>query len=178
MQVEAGDYVKEIWKDIRGYEGLYQVSNLGRVKSLAWPCHHKKSKILKPFNNGRGYSVVCLYTVDAKKKVKKFLVHRLVADAFIPNPNKKTDVNHKSGIKTDNSVSNLEWATKSENMRHASYTLNAGRHKQRVLCIETGLEFNSVREAGRKTSINYSNIIFAAHGKYKKAGGYHWKYIS
>lgn len=168
----------EEWRDITGYEGSYQVSSLGRVKSLAWPGHHKNDKILKPFGNGSGYCVVCLYDREARKKVKKFLVHRLVAEAFLANPDNKTEVNHKSGVKNDNSISNLEWATKSENMMHASYVLGVGRRKQKVACVETGEEFESIREAGRKNGVSYANIRLAANGEYSQANGRHWEFVN
>ena len=95
----------EIWKDIEGYEGLYQVSNEGRVKSL------RRNKIFKPYTN-RGYEYV-VFSVDGVRTTKK--IHRLVAEAFIPNPQNKPCVDHINTIKTDNRVENLRWATHKEN---------------------------------------------------------------
>lgn len=104
----------EVWKDIIGYEGLYQVSNLGRVKSLK----HSEEWFLKYRLNKKGYASVVLFkgTVSSKKQ---FMVHRLVADAFIPNPENKPQINHKDGNKLNNSVENLEWVTNYENCIHA-----------------------------------------------------------
>lgn len=105
----------EIWKDIKGYEGSYMVSNLGRVKSI--PRYRvKKTVYLKEnvLKGGYSYLELCLDSVR-----KKYLVHRLVAIAFIDNPQNKPQVNHKNGVKTDNIVSNLEWNTRSENQQHA-----------------------------------------------------------
>ena len=106
----------EIWRDIEGYDGLYQVSNLGHVKRFykATP-----PRILKASPNSDGYPFVKLY-YDGKRK--HALIHRLVALAFIPNPDNKPEVNHVDGIKTDNHVDNLEWVTDTENKRHAFAT--------------------------------------------------------
>lgn len=111
----------EIWKDIENYEGKYQVSNLGHVRRVYSPCtKHKDTRyrVLKPVPTC-GYYRVSLH----KNKVGKlFFVHRLVAKAFIPNPQNKPQVNHMNGNKADNSVENLEWATSLENNRHAFET--------------------------------------------------------
>ena len=102
-------YAPELYVDIRGYEGYYQVSNYGRVRNK------KTGKILKPYLT-RGYHRVSLYN-DLGRKCK--LVHRLVAKAFLPNPHDKPAVNHINGCKTDSNLSNLEWVSASENMSHA-----------------------------------------------------------
>lgn len=116
----------EIWKDIKGFEGYYQVSNMGNVRSLDRTVRHKnhssrfiKGKILKPGTETCGYSFVCL-TKNTKRVYAR--VHRLVADAFIENKQKKHEVNHIDGNKQNNQVSNLEYATHSENMQHAVKT--------------------------------------------------------
>lgn len=126
--------MNEIWKDIKGYEGIYQVSTFGRVKSLArtipvktrWNsyCDRKLSeKILKPVDNGHGYLFVTL-VIDGD--VTQKYIHRLVAETFIQNPNDLSEVNHKDGDKGNNNVDNLEWVTPSYNMKH-SYDI--GLHK-------------------------------------------------
>ena len=104
----------EIWKDIEGFE-KYQISSYGRVKSY----HNNKQIYLKPRKNNRGYYLVNLYNNNIKKT---FTIHRLVSKAFIPNPENKTEANHLNGIKTDNQVTNLDWATHKENIHHGWQT--------------------------------------------------------
>ena len=108
------DLEGEIWRWISGFEGLYQISNFGRVKSFSRRGTSKK--IIKPWINRQGYLIVDLCK---NSKSKHFPVHRLVAQAFIPNPENKPEPNHEDGNKFNNHVSNLKWATKSENIQHA-----------------------------------------------------------
>jgi len=103
--------MEEIWKEIVGYEGHYEVSNLGNVKSLKYG----KIRILSKRFNGDGYLCVMLYL---NNKTKHFKVHRLVGVAFVPNPEDKPQINHKDGIRSNNVSSNLEWMTNSENAKH------------------------------------------------------------
>ena len=114
--------MKEIWKDIKDYEGLYQVSNYGRVKSMErtvkGPKGNKKikSRIMQEYKNKFGYSIISL---SKSGKTKNFQIHRLVAQAFIPNPLELPQVNHIDGNKDNNSVNNLEWITNRDNVIHA-----------------------------------------------------------
>ena len=128
--------MEEFWKPIPFYDGLYVVSNTGKVKSLNWN-HTGKPKELKSYDNG-GYRRVC---ISKNGTVKRFLVHRLVAELFLDNPNNYPVVNHKDGNKTNNNVSNLEWISIKDNVNHA---------------IETGLRprnINCVRKRGRESKL-------------------------
>lgn len=125
--------MKEIWKDIEGYEGIYQVSNLGRVRSLdrkVWN-YIKKGRILKSHSNGHGYQNVSLH--NENKIEKHAYIHILVAKAFIPNPENKKEVNHKDFNKENNCADNLEWVTREENKKHYRKSQYANKvEKERI----------------------------------------------
>lgn len=155
--------MREIFKDIEGYEGKYQISNLGRVKSLARiaksgpnnsATQYLPEKILKVDVIRSGYEQVSFWK-DGKKK--NHLVHRLVAKAFIPNHQNLTDVNHIDECKTNNSASNLEWTTKKDNLNHGTVKQrisksNKGFIKHRKLTEEDASKIRGLREEGLKPS--------------------------
>lgn len=176
--------MKEIWKDIKGYEGLYQVSNLGRVKSLDRTYKSsltntetitRRGKVLKPLFN-RGYYYVAL---SSGNKVIRKSIHRLVAETFIPNNLNKPQVNHKDGNKKNNNVKNLEWATQSENQLHRFSCLG---HKEAtkiaIKCITLNLQSDSLMgmnellfEMGISSKTSYSVLA-----KYYREKGRRFSY--
>ena len=132
--------MKEIWKDIEGYEGIYQVSNTGKVKSLdrkVWN-YTKKGRVLKMHNNGHGYYNLSLH--GNGKDEKHAYVHILVAKAFIPNPNNYEQVNHKDFNKSNNCVDNLEWVSRKQNVLHyreSAYSKKIEKTKQKRFTSKT-----------------------------------------
>lgn len=184
----------ELWKDVVGYEGYYQVSNLGRVRSLDRTLDSpniltggavvRKGKLLKQ-KRILGYLYVHLCVHDERKMRR---VHRLVAEAFIPNPDHKPQTNHKNGNKLDNRVYNLEWVTASENGLHSyanglSHTVN----KKPVVCVETQKAFDSSYSAAewlndhrfgntRKIAALAGKIRLCALGQRHSAFDYRWRF--
>lgn len=170
--------IEEQWLDIPGYEGFYQISNFGRVKSF----YFKNPRILKP-HKVKGYSNVELYK---NKEKKQFYIHRLVMENFCPIENMDMlDVNHKDEDKSNNHISNLEWMTHKDNLNYGSRAEKArikmqGRNSPRskkVRCIEKDVIYEALREAERQLGIPATNISRACKGKIKSAGGYHWEYV-
>lgn len=175
--------MNEIWKEIKGYEGRYEVSNLGNVRAIekVIRCrenvnrtaygHIKKKTVLKI-----GYEALNLWK-DGKAKLE--YVHRLVAEAFIPNDQNLPVVNHLDGNKANNNVNNLEWCTTKKNIQHAFET-NLVSNQKPVICIETGIEYRSETEAARQMgNKNHQSLIGACARNAKSnktAYGYHWKF--
>ena len=165
----------EEWKDIKGYEGLYQISNLGRVKSLPRNGTKKEEKILKQHLDRYGYAYVGL----RNKILKKHKVHRLVGNAFINNPNNMPQINHKNENKSCNIVSNLEWCDN-------KYNVNYGTRTQKTYkkVVQYDKENNFIKEwksiilASKELKIDNSLITKCCKGKRRTAGGYIWRYAN
>lgn len=176
------DLRQEVWKDIKDYEGLYQVSNLGNVRSLNYN-HTNKVKVLIPKKN-RKYWYVCLHR---NNKQYYHTIHRLVAETFIPNPENKEQVNHIDGNKYNNNVDNLEWCTQTENIRHAMNTgllkLRGADNPRSKSVQQLDLDGNilktygSIREAGRELNKTCTSIANVCKGIRKTAYGYKWKFV-
>lgn len=179
----------EEWRDIPGYEGLYQVSNFGRVRSLDRIVisngFQRKIRgcILKPSVSRRGYYLICLQKESIPKTI---LVHRLVAQVFIPNPNNLPCVNHKSEIKTENSVENIEWCSYKYNSNYGTRTERFIKSKSKKVAkiAPNGdvLEvYNSAMDAAqtipnKNTRSQAGHIRDVCNGVYETSGGYRWKY--
>lgn len=158
----------EEWRDIEGYEGLYQVSNLGRVRSLNFNHTIGKVKELSLRNSKKGYKQVILYKDG---KTKSYRVHRLVAEAFIENPNNYEQINHKNEIKSDNTVNNLEWCTNEYNHNYGTRNEKVKKSlSKKTLCITTGEVFNSMKEASTKYGISNGSISECCNNKRNSAG--------
>ena len=177
--------MKEIYKDIPGYEGKYQVSNLGNIRSLNYQ-NTKKSKVLCPINHHGGYQIIHL----GSNKIK--MVHTLVAEVFIENPERKKFVNHIDGNKHNNKVSNLEWVTSNENVNHAISTGLRDPHKnnhpkgKNVVNSRSVLQFakdghfirkwDCMSDAARFIGCSPCMLVNNASGRTKSAHGFVWKY--
>ena len=170
----------EIWKDVVGYEGLYMVSNLGRIKSLGND-RTRKDKILNPIKNRNGYLKVSLCK---NGKQKAYYIHRLVAQAFVQNDSLfNTDINHKDENPLNNNAENLEWCDRSYNINYgtrnercAKSNTNNPKRSKKVLCVETGIVYKSVNEVERQTGLAYQSICACCNGRQKSCGRLHWKY--
>lgn len=157
--------MKEIWKTIENYEGLYQVSNLGNVKSLKFG----KEKILKPGVDGKGYFFVNLFK-NGKKKL--MTIHRLVAKAFLPNSDNLPCVNHKDKNPKNNNVNNLEFCTQQYNVEY-SCAKKVGQYSKNGKLIKV---WSSMMEAERN-GFHRGNICSCCKGRLKSHHGFKWKYI-
>lgn len=156
-------------KPIKGYEGLYAITEDGQVWSYI------SNKFLnKRVQKRDGYELVNLYK-DGKQKT--FQVHRLVAEAFIPNPENKPTVDHKDRDKLNNSVENLQWATTKEQAMNRDYNTVRRTRGKKIVCVETGEIFNSQREAAEKMHLDQGNISRVCRGLLNTCGGYHWKFL-
>lgn len=161
--------MEEIFKDIEGYEGFYQISNFGRVYSI------KRNRFLNPSKDKDGYLQIGL-SKDGKEK--KYKIHRLVALAFLLNPHNLPQVNHKDENKTNNKVDNLEFCTAKYNSNYGSRNeKNSKPVLQLTKDSELVAEYPSMKDAERQTRISQSSISRCCRGKrYKSCGGYLWKY--
>lgn len=163
-----------IWAAVKGFEHCYAVSDCGHVLSF------RRQKMLKPKIDRYGYEVVAL---SKSGKTYHRTVHRLVAETFIPNPGNLPTVNHINEIKTDNRVSNLEWASVADNDNHGTRNERMADAKchlpvEQILSDGTTVTFKGAKEASRETGINRCCIALCCKGIRKTAGGYAWRYTN
>lgn len=167
-------FMQEIWKDIDGYEGDYQISNIGNVKSL------KNNIILVPSITVYGYKRVCLSKNGIKKNM---VIHRLVATAFVENPNKYKIVNHKDENKLNNNADNLEWCDIKYNTNYGTCIERRAKNKQRAV-VQYDRDMNyiktyeSIKQASNGNYSMYTHIGQCCRGELKTVGGYVWRYAN
>ena len=186
--------MQEFWRDIKGYEGKYQISNLGRIKSLYFKNKQVKvqrEKILKPQFDGNYYFI--MLSINNKRKIH--FIHRLIAMTFIPNKNNYACVNHINGIKTDNRIENLEWCSHSQNTKHAykiglinvgkgkdnyNYNKPGNRRKKVIQYDENGnviKVWEHAKDIEEELKINANKIRKCCRENKKMVGGFKWEYM-
>ena len=171
-------HIKEKWKDIIGYEGYYKVSNLGNILSLNYKRTGHPQLLSLRIGHKRNNYVDVMLTKNGKQK--RYKIHRLVAEAFIPNPNNYPQVNHKDCNPLNNKVDNLEWCNAKYNINYSDRSIKFGKTVgckviQYSLKGEEIETFYSIGEAARITGLHKTNIYDAVSGKQKTCGGYIWK---
>ena len=166
MKCEIYNDSMQNWKDIKGYEGLYKISPNGEV----WSCYKHRLKV--PSKQNGGYFLVFLIKNNERKA---YLLHRLVAQTYIDNPHNLAEVNHIDGNKENNGVDNLEWCSRSDNLKHRSRILGQRGNAKAVICIDKDLEFNAIKDAAKWAGITSGAIQQSLNNPNRKAGGYKWK---
>lgn len=174
--------MQEIWKTIADSNGRYEVSNLGRVKSYMQD--KVNGKIVGGHLNFKGYPTAMIICADGKRRLRP--IHRLVAIAFIPNPDNLPQVNHKDEVKTNNRVDNLEWCTNEYNARYGTHFERAALANRNCRTTSVGVFsvdsdgnfvfYDSIGDAERKTGLPHSNIVRALKGRRPRCGGRCWFY--
>ena len=166
--------MQEIWKPAKGYEDKYLVSDKGRIKSIY------RQGWRKDFLDGH---ITKLGYISVRINGKNILAHRLIAETFLEKIEGKNEVNHKNGVKTDNKVSNLEWVSRSENIKHCYKVLGRKpkpnyfpKSSKKIICIETKKTYRSISSV-KKDGFNRCGVRNCLIGRSKTSGGYHWEYI-
>ena len=154
--------------DIKGYEGLYAITEDGQV----WG--YKRKRFLKPIINKDGYLYVNL---SKNGKYKSYRIHKLVAEAFIPNPNNLPQVGHKDEIRNNNEIYNLYWTNQKDNNNYGLHNERSAKAREKAIyCIELDKVFSSQKEAAKELNLSAGNICSCLKGRNNTCGGYHWEY--
>ena len=154
-------------KDIIGFEGHYAITEDGQVWS------HKNQRFLKPYRDNRGYLKVDLRNGEIRKQCR---VHRLVAEAFIPNPFGLDTVNHIDENKENNCVDNLEWMSVGDNVRYGTGSQRSGMNRRKkIYCVELCIEYDSLTQASGELDLNMGGLSKAIDNPNRTCGGYHWE---
>jgi hypothetical protein len=154
---------------VKGFES-YSVDEKGNV-------FNRYGKRLRPELSRNGY--LCVSLSNKSLKHKKFLIHRLVAEAFIPNPENRQQVNHKDQDRTNNKVDNLEWVTPLENLNYSNVIEKASiANQKKIMCITTGVIYDSFKAVKEELGLSHSNLVACCNGRRKTCGGLKWKYLN
>ena len=166
----------EVWKEVYGFDVLYEVSNLGRIRTkfAEGGGYRAEYRILTPTDNGNGY---LRFNWSLKGRPKTVYLHRLVAEAFVKNPFGYNEVNHLDENKKNNAAENLEWTTHKLNCQHGTRNERvAAKTSKAVICVENGIVYRSIREAAKELDVAITAISNCLNGRSKTCRGYHWKY--
>jgi hypothetical protein len=172
----------ERWKDIDGYVGVYQISNYGRIKTFINKKINESNDssrvehILKVFKDNDGYFIIDLCLKNKSTKYERYLIHRLVAQSFLPNPESKKQVKHKNKIRTDNRAINLEWSSGSMKGRFGKDNHRSKKILQYNLKGNLIKEWESITQINKKLGFSVQNIRFVCRGEQEKCNGYIWRY--
>lgn len=163
-------------RDVVGFEGLYKVTSCGKI----WSC--RRNRFMKAAGGPGQYQMIGLIDKDGKQIFD--YVHRIVAKAYLPNPNNYPETNHKDEVKDHNWVSNIEWCTRNYNINYGTRNERASKNgcgrkpSKKVYCVELDKTFDSTLAAAEALNVKQPNISATCHGKQKTCGGYHFRFAS
>lgn len=167
----------EEWKEVLGFDVLYEVSNLGRVRTRysKEKGYTKEYRFVEPTDNGKGYM---RFNWKLNGRSKTVYLHRLVAEYFIFNPEGLTEVNHKDENKSNNSADNLEWCTHLYNCEYGTRNIRtAALNSKKIICVETGMIYDSVTDAAKRFGVCITSMSNCLNGRSKSCSGYTWRYL-
>lgn len=166
----------EEWKEVYAFDILFEVSNLGRIRTKyhGKQGYKKEYRYIEPLDNGKGYLRI---NIKRNGNQKTVYIHRLVAEAFVPNPDGFVEINHKDENKKNNSADNLEWCTHLYNCHYGTRNERTGRaHAKKIVCVELNKIYDSLREAAKDMDVGKTAISNCLKGRSKSCAGYSWRY--